>query len=95
MSLSFSHARVTIPHRVITRAVEGTTVLLDATTGRTFTLDDVGTRALAVLTSSASVQHAYEALLAEYRVEPDELRKDLEALIESLSSRNLLEVAHG
>jgi len=92
MSLSFSHTKVTLPDRVITRVVEGTTVLLDATTGRTFTLDDVGTRALTVLTSSASVQEAYEALLAEFSVEPDRLTNDLEALIQSLSSRNLLEI---
>ena len=66
---------------VVTRAIDGATVLFNVDTGRSFMLDDVGTRAWTVLTAASSVQEAYDTLLAEYRVEPEDLRRDLEALV--------------
>ena len=76
----------------MTRTVEGTTVLLNIETGRSFALDEVGTRVWTLLTSSPSAQGAYEALLAEYQVDPEELRRDVESLIESLGARDLVEI---
>jgi hypothetical protein len=93
MALIFSHTRVAFSDRVITRSVDGMTVLLDARTGRTFTLDEVGSRAVAVLATSPSMEEAYERLLGEYEAEPGQLRADLEALVMELDSRHLLEVS--
>lgn len=92
MALSLADLRLVVPDRVVTRQVEATTVLLDTETGRSFTLDDVGTRVWALLTSSPSAQTAYAALLAEYEVDPEELRRDLESLIENLGARGLVEI---
>ncbi len=92
MALSFADLRLVVPDRVVTRAVEGTTVLLNIETGRSFALDDVGTRVWTLLTSSPSAQRAYEVLLAEYQVDPEELRRDVESLIESLGARDLVEI---
>ena len=91
MPLPFSELRVAVPDRVITRAVEGTMVLLDIDTGRSFTLDETGVRAWTLLTSSPSVERAYDALLAEYQVDPKQLRQDLETLINDLCAKDLLE----
>jgi len=90
--LSFTGDRLLVPHGVVTRAVDGSTVLLNTVTGRYFTLDDVGSRAWTVLTSSASIQAAYDTLLSEYQVEPGQLRLDLETLIESLGVQGLAEI---
>jgi hypothetical protein len=80
---------------VVTRVVNGSTVLLNTDTGRYFTLDEVGGRAWTVLTSSPSIQEAREQLLAEYAVEPAELMRDLDTLIASLTEQGLVEVGRG
>jgi hypothetical protein len=46
----------------------------------------------AALTSSASIQVAYEALLAEYDVEPNTLRRDLEQLLSKLAAEGLIDL---
>jgi hypothetical protein len=93
--MSDSHAadRLVIPTRVVARAIGTSTVLLNVETGRYFTLDEIGTRAWAVLTRSPSLQAAYDTLLAEYAAEPDVLRRDLDDLVASLREAGLIEVA--
>lgn len=93
--LSFAHDRLVVSDRVVARAVSGATVLLNLDTGRSFMLDDVGARAWSVLMSSASIQDAFESLLTEYQVEPDQLRTDLAALIADLEAQGLLEIRRG
>jgi hypothetical protein len=93
--LSFAHDRLVVSDRVVARPVSDATVLLNLDTGRSFMLDDVGARAWSVLMSSASIQNAYESLLTEYQVEPDQLRADLIALIADLEAQGLLEIRRG
>jgi len=93
--LSFAHDRLVISDRVVARAVSGATVLLNLDSGRSFMLDDVGARAWSVLVSSASIQDAYDSLLTEYQVEPDQLRTDLASLIVDLEAQGLLEIRRG
>ena len=93
--LSFAHDRLVISDRVVARAVSGATVLLNLDNGRSFMLDDVGARAWSVLMSSASIQEAYDSLLTEYQVEPDQLRTDLASLIIDLEAQGLLEIRRG
>jgi len=93
--LSFAHDRLVISDRVVARAVSGATVLLNLDNGRSFMLDDVGARAWSVLVSSASIQDAYDSLLTEYQVEPDQLRTDLASLIVDLEAQGLLEIRRG
>ena len=92
MALSLADLRLVVPDRVVTRRVEGTTVLLNTQSGRSFALDEVGTRVWTLLTSSPTVQAAYAALLAEYEVDPEQLRHDLESLIENLGARDLVDI---
>jgi hypothetical protein len=84
--------RVVASECAVTRVVNGSTVLLNTDTGRYFTLDEIGGRAWSVLTSSSSIQEARDRLLAEFAVEPDELMRDLESLVASLTDQGLVQV---
>ena len=84
--------RVSVPEYVLVRQIEGESVLLNINNERYFGLNDVGTRMWATLTSADSIQTAYEALLGEYEVDPEQLRQDLQVLIEKLVENGLIEV---
>jgi hypothetical protein len=92
MSISFAE-RLILPQDVLISNVQGESVLLNLNSERYFGLDEVGTRMLSVLTTSNSIQTAYEALLEEYEVENEALRRDLADLIDRLVDQGLLEVA--
>lgn len=78
----------------MTRVVDGTTVVLDIDTGRSFTLDAIGTRIWTLLTSTPSAQLTYDTLLQEYDADPSQVRTDLEQLIEKLTANHLLSIQH-
>jgi hypothetical protein len=84
--------RVIASDRVVTRVVNGGTVLLNADTGRYFSLDAIGSRVWEALISSPSIGAAEERLSAEYDVERSALLEDVNALIASLVEQGLAEV---
>ena len=67
-------------------------MILNLDTERYYGLDDVGTRILSVLTTSESIEAAYEALAREYDVDGQVLRQDLIELIENLSKQGLISI---
>ena len=79
------------PGHVLVRELSGESVLLNLESETYFGLDEVGTRMWALLTTAPSVQEAFEALCRDYDVEPETLRRDLEALIARLLEKGLLE----
>ncbi len=85
-------ARVTLPEGVLVRELDGESVVLDLKSEKYFGLDEVGARMWTVLVGAESIQAAYESLLAEYDVEADRLRADLEKLIGELVENGLLVV---
>jgi len=85
--------RITVPEDVLISRLEDESVLLNLDNERYYGLDDVGTRMLSVLTSSASVQSAWEKLIAEYDVDREVLRQDLITLIDKLLEQGLVEVS--
>lgn len=87
--------RISIPDGVMVRELEGESVLLNLNSESYFGLDDVGTRMWAALTDSDSIEKAYDALLAEYEVEPEQLRTDLCSFIDKLSEAGLIDVIDG
>ena len=72
--------------------VEQESVLLDLKSEQYFGLNESGTRMWAALMETRTVEGAYEKLLAEYDVEPEQLRKDLDDLVEKLLARGLARV---
>ena len=89
MTISFSD-RVTVPDGVLISNLQDESVILNLGSERYYGLDDVGTRFLSVLTTSDSIETAYERLRNEYDVDPQILRDDLLALIENLIDQGLL-----
>ena len=89
MTISFSD-RVTVPDDVLISQLQEESVILNLDSERYFGLDDVGTRFLSVLTSSESIEAAYEQLREEYDVDPQVLRSHLLALVENLIDQGLL-----
>lgn len=81
-----------IPENVVSREVDGETVILDLKSGNYFGLDRVGTRVWKLLGETRSLEAVVQAMLAEFDVEEPRLRTDLEALLGELSSRGLLEI---
>jgi hypothetical protein len=92
-SISFS-LRVAVPQDVLLQELEGETVFLNLDGGRYFGLDEVGTRIWKALTTAESIASAYDVLLAEYDVDPQVLRRDVEDLVEKLVNHGLLMVVH-
>ena len=89
MTISFSD-RVTVPDDVLISHLQDESVFLNLDSERYYGLDNVGTRFLSVLTTSDTIESAYEQLRDEYDVDPQVLRKDLLALIENLIDQGLL-----
>jgi hypothetical protein len=92
MTISFD-SKVTVPDDVLVSQLQGESVLLNLKSECYHGLDEVGTRFWELLTSSESIQSAYEALLSEYAVDPDTLRGDLTELVGALQEKGLVELA--
>jgi len=92
MSLSLARTRVSVPDCVITRVVGDSTVILDVDSGRSFTLDAIGTRVWTLLADTGSLQATIDALLVEFDADAAELERDVAALSAQLSDRHLLDV---
>ena len=92
-NISFSD-RVRVPDDVLISNLQEESVILNLNSERYFGLDNVGTRMLSALSTSNSIEAAYELLLAEYDVDAQELRHDLSSLIENLLQQGLITVDH-
>ena len=91
MTISFSD-RVTVPDDVLISRLQEESVILNLDSERYYGLDDVGTRMLSVLSTSSSIEAAYELLLEEYDVDGEVLRRDLLSLVEQLVDRGLVRI---
>jgi hypothetical protein len=87
--------KISVPNHVLVRVFENESVILNLNTESYHGLDDVGSRMWTVLTHSASIQTAFETLLAEYDVEPAQLRQDLDGFLEKLHQRGMVEFVAG
>ena len=94
MTISFSD-RVKVPDDVLISTLQSESVILNLNSESYFGLDEVGTRILSLLSTSNSIQAAYDRLLDEYAVEPEVLRKDLTFLIEQLAEQGVVEITRG
>ncbi len=92
MSISFSD-RVKIPDDVLISKLQEESVILNLDSERYYGLDDVGTRILSVLSTSESIEAAYETLLKEYDVDAHVLRQDLLALVERLINLGVIKIS--
>jgi Coenzyme PQQ synthesis protein D (PqqD) len=91
MTISFSD-RVRVPDDVLISNLQQESVILNLDSERYYGLDDVGSRMLSVLSTSGSIEAAYELLLEEYDVDGEVLRRDLLLLVEQLVDQGLVEI---
>ena len=91
MTISFSD-RVKVPDDVLISQLQEESVILNLDSERYYGLDDVGTRMLTVLSTSSSIEAAYELLREEYDVDDEVLRRDLLSLVEQLLNQGLVKI---
>ena len=85
--------RVVVPESVLVRELSGEAVLLNLATEMYFGLDEIGYRMWTLLTTTESIGGAYEQLLSEYEVEPEQLWESLDALFSQCTEQGLLQLA--
>lgn len=93
MGINFA-MRVSVPEDVLIRELDGESVILNLKSERYFGLDEVGTRMWEVLSSSKTIADAYQTLLLEYDVVPEQLQIDLDNLLEQLIQNGLINVSN-
>ena len=75
---------------VISRELEGETVILDMKTGTYLGLNPVGTRMWALIQKHGSLRKVFEELQNEYEVPANTLERDLLQLVDQLSTKGLV-----
>jgi hypothetical protein len=88
-------ARVEPGPDVMFRTVGDESVLLHLKSEAYLGLDAIGTRMWTLLTASESIQSAFDALLHEYEVDSQQLRRDLEDFVHKLVEHDLVRVHAG
>ena len=82
--------RVVVPEAVVSRELDGETVLLNLESGIYFGLDAVATEMWKALQPGCSLLDACSTLLAVYDVDPAVLRGDLLRLVNEMAAKGLL-----
>jgi Coenzyme PQQ synthesis protein D (PqqD) len=84
--------RAQVPSHVLVRFLDNEAVLLNLASERYFGLDQTGTRMWQLATAAPCIDAAYQQLLAEYDVAPEQLLDNLRSLLETLVENGLLEM---
>jgi hypothetical protein len=91
-TISFA-MRVHIPADVLVQELAGESVLLNLKSECYFGLDNVGTSMWKSLTAAPNIAAAHAALVSEFDdVDAEQLRRDLNQLVEQLVEHGLVEV---
>lgn len=85
--------RVAVRDGVMFNRVGDEVVLLDLDSGTYFGLDAVGGRLWDLISGTATIGEAIDAMLDEYEVERDVLERDVMKLVEELAEKKLIEVS--
>jgi len=94
MTVSLDERAFATP-RVLCKDLGDEAILLDLETETYFGLNPAGNRLWRLLTTAPTIRDAFEVMLEEYDVAPDELERDMGALIEDLVGRGLLRIGRG
>ena len=85
-------SKIRIGDDVVFSELEGESVVLNIQSGIYYTLNEVATRAWALLQERGEVGAVYQALAGEYSVPKEQLRDDLLILVDRLASLGLVQV---
>jgi hypothetical protein len=92
VEISFSK-HITIPQNILFREIDDEAVILNIDSEHYYGLDNIGTRMWSLLAASETIQAAFDAMLAEYEVEPERLKADMEKLIKKLADKRLVVIS--
>ena len=81
--------------RVLCKDLGDEAILLDLETETYFGLNAAGSRLWKLLTTAPTIRDAYDAMLEEFDIAPEELERDMGALIDELVGRGLLRTGNG
>lgn len=85
--------RAVVPEAVITRELDGETILLNLETGIYFGLDKVGTDVWRAIHTAGTLGDALTQVQSAYDVEPEVLQADFLRLVDELLAKGLLQRA--
>jgi coenzyme PQQ synthesis protein D (PqqD) len=85
--------RATVPDGVVSRELDGETVLLNLETGMYFGLDAVGTDMWRAIREAATLGEALTAVRGQYDVDETTIRTDFLQLADELLAKGLLQRA--
>ena len=84
---------VTVPEAVVSRELDGETIVLNLETGIYFGLDMVATDIWKALRMGGSLQDALENVMGLYDVDASVVREDLLQLVNQLATKGLVRAA--
>ena len=87
--------RVEISDGVIWRDLGGDVVILNVETGVYFGLDGSGGQIWRELVEHGSLEKTFESLKRQFDIKPDELRHDLDDLVDQLVKKGLVRLSAG
>ena len=90
-TISFTQ-RVLITPDTLINVIGNEAVLLNLKNEQYYGLDKTGMQFWQALTGAATIQAAYESLLAEYEVSAEALQRDLRDLLEKWLANDLVEL---
>lgn len=85
--------RVLVCDGVMFNRVGEEIVLLDLDSGTYFGLDSVGSRVWELVTGTATIGEAIDAMLDEYEVERETLERDVLQLVAELEGKGLISIS--
>lgn len=82
---------ISFPSYIMFQHFDDEAVLLDIRTQMHYGLNPLGAQLISLIQEGKSLQDAYEALLNEYDVMPEQLEKDIHTLLDTLLEHQLIE----
>jgi hypothetical protein len=79
-----------INKKVISKKLQGETVLLNMENGDYFSLNPIGTEIFEGIADGKSIDQIIQFLLLTYEVEYEKLKSDVESLVEGMINKNIL-----
>ncbi len=86
--------KIQLPKEVVWTKLGEEVAILNSQTGTYFGLDPVGSRIWCLVAEGKGIDEVVSTLLAEYGVDEQRLRTDLQELIEQLVARSLVRVSN-
>ncbi len=83
---------ISIPEHVLFRELDGEAVLLDLKSQQYFGLNEIGTRVWTALQQGEELSALVEEIVGSYDAQAEQVRVDIDQLINELQSANLIVV---